>query len=445
MGVPKTDSLEECILSAATFFFFFGRRGRAGIGPRSIARLTALSVLLFAAIGVLTSCSSRSSGSPPTPEQQHLKVIVLGFDAATWEVATPLIMSGRLPNFMRLVSEGATGVLWSHEPMHSACVWTTLATGFKTENHGILNFTVPGTNPPVPYTSNMRLKKAIWNILSERNRTVGIVNWWVTYPAERVNGYMVSNYWRYLYPTMPGREDSLTTIPPETIYAVYPPEIVERLASVQARPIEQATGIDFSVIDKHRVKVLQDADFGLTLGSGGSFFKKMMEQDEFIRTVGSALLKERPVDFFAVYFESTDAVSHLFWPYAHPQDHPVSPDEAHDLGDMVNRVYEYADGIVGEFMAKLDSRTVLVVCSDHGFGSFAPKVYTHKTNGMIAFFGEPVRKGFRLPKITIDDVTPTLLERHGISRSRRHGREAGDRFPARPLSQARAARNDRDI
>jgi hypothetical protein len=33
---------------------------------------------------------------------------------------------------------------------------------------------------------------------------------------------------------------------------------------------------------------------------------------------------------------------------------------------------------------------------------------------MIAFFGEPVRKGFRLPKITIDDVTPTLLNVMGF-------------------------------
>jgi predicted AlkP superfamily phosphohydrolase/phosphomutase len=395
--------------------FIPSRRKRAtGVGLPCVTKLVPLFAFLLAGSGFLTSCNSPQSAGPQAPRQQNLKVIVLGFDAATWEVATPLMLSGRLPNFMRLVSEGATGPLWSHDPTLSACVWTTIATGFRRDKHGILNFAIPGTNPPTPYTSNMRMKKAIWNILSEHNRTVGILNWWVSYPAEHVNGYLVSNYWRYFYPTILVHKTSFTTIPEEAKYAVYPPDIANRIAAVETPPIEKVTGIDFSVIEKHRVKTLEDADFGLFFQRGGFFFKKMMEQDEFVRTLGSTLYRERPVDFFAAYFETTDVVCHLFWPYAHPQNHPVALNEIIDLGGLVNKVYEFADGIIGEFMAKLDSRTVLVVCSDHGYGSLSPKAHSHKPNGMIAFFGEPVRKGFRLPRFNIEDVTPTLLNVMGL-------------------------------
>jgi predicted AlkP superfamily phosphohydrolase/phosphomutase len=341
-------------------------------------------------------------------------VIVLGFDAATWEVVTPLVISGRLPNFRRLVSEGATGVLWSHEPTASACVWTTIATGVSREKHGILRFAVPGSDPPVLYTSNMRERKAIWNILSERERAVGIINWWVTYPVEPVNGYMVSNYWRYLYPTTLIHRDFSAATPSEAKDAVYPPEIAGTLAAVRARPVEQVTGIDYSAIKKPELAMLQDPNFGFTFQQSGLFFKKMMQQDEFVRTLASTLHQERPVDLFAVYFESTDVVCHLFWPYAHPQNYSVSPDEAADLGGLVDRVYEYADGIIGEFMAKLDPHTVLAVCSDHGYGSLTATSHSHKLNGMIAFFGAPVRRGFHLPKMFLEDVTPTLLNILGL-------------------------------
>lgn len=46
----------------------------------------------------------------------------------------------------------------------------------------------------IPFTSNMRTSKAVWNILSDFSKKVGIVGWWVTWPAEKVDGYIVSSY-----------------------------------------------------------------------------------------------------------------------------------------------------------------------------------------------------------------------------------------------------------
>jgi predicted AlkP superfamily phosphohydrolase/phosphomutase len=383
---------------------------------RRTAKSAVLAALSLAGLGLVLSCGSGPPGSPskPGPEENNLKVVVVGLDAATWEAAQPLMMAGRLPSFMRLVSEGATGVLWSQEPTITACIWTTIATGFNREKHGILNFAVPGTDPPAPYTSNMWERRAIWNILSDHKRTVGIVNWWVTYPAERVDGYMVSNYSRYFYPLMLAEKKSFTAILPEIKDAVFPPGIANEILSLEVPPVEQATGIDFSVIGKHTINIPPDANFGLTFKQGGYFFKKMMEQEEFVKTLGLRLYQEQPVDFFAMYLESIDVSCHLFWAYAHPASHAVSLSEIVDLGGIVGSAYEYCDRTLGEFMAKLDPRTVLVVCSDHGYGTLSPTLHSHKPNGLIAFFGEPVRKGFHLPGMSVTDVTPTILTLMGL-------------------------------
>ena len=42
------------------------------------------------------------------------------------------------------------------------------------------------------YTSTDRKKKAFWNILSDYDRRVAVIGWWVSYPAEPVNGVVVA-------------------------------------------------------------------------------------------------------------------------------------------------------------------------------------------------------------------------------------------------------------
>src|SRR5207253_10752899 len=48
----------------------------------------------------------------------------------------------------------------------------------------------------IPVSGNERITKAFWNILSDYGARVGVVNWWVTWPPDKVNGYMVSDRYR---------------------------------------------------------------------------------------------------------------------------------------------------------------------------------------------------------------------------------------------------------
>jgi len=140
---------------------------------------------------LLRSCSKVSE-----PEN---RVLLIGIDGAEWDILNPMIAKGELPNIAALKAGGSYGALESLELMLSPIIWTSIATGKSPEKHGITWFMVDSqkAGQRIPVTSATRRCKAIWNILSENDRTVGVVGWWATYPAEEVNGFIVSDHLAY--------------------------------------------------------------------------------------------------------------------------------------------------------------------------------------------------------------------------------------------------------
>ena len=106
------------------------------------------------------------------------------------------------------------------------------------------------------------------------------------------------------------------------------------------------------------------------------------------------------------------------------------------------------DGVLGEFMDLVDDRTLLVVCSDHGFygprraedGTLYLGVWMHGQYGMVSLMGRGVRKGARIVDAGILDVTPTILYALGIPVARdMHGKVLTDGFDPEYL-KSRAVR-----
>jgi len=94
------------------------------------------------------------------------------------------------------MQEGSCGILRSEVPRRSPAIWTTIVTGKNRREHGIDDFIVhlgEGAEGSVPVTSNIRRVKALWNILTENGVSVGVVNWWATWPAEEVDGFIISD------------------------------------------------------------------------------------------------------------------------------------------------------------------------------------------------------------------------------------------------------------
>src|SRR6185369_2624188 len=137
------------------------------------------------ALVLLLGCSERPTGD---------RVLVVGIDAATWDVIRPLMAAGRLPTFTRLVRSGWSAILESMNPTISPAIWTTIATGRPPAEHGITGFLAPGPDGrSIPVTSNVRRREPLWVIASRHARSVNVVGWYVTWPVEPVKGVMVSD------------------------------------------------------------------------------------------------------------------------------------------------------------------------------------------------------------------------------------------------------------
>ena len=405
---------------------------RRGAGPS----VSALVVCLLAA-------SAASCGGRPGPGGgdagegagggERPRVILVGLDGADWRVIRPLVQSGRLPAFERLLREGATGVLHSMEPSASPSLWTTVATGVSPARHGIHGFVVgegeddggrerggaaePGEaagrradgTAVRPVTSGMRRSPAFWNVLPRYGLKVGVVGWLVTWPAEPVDGYIVSSYLPYIYSWSTGRPlkgTIVSGIPRQT----FPEGLIDRLEPLKVRPSDLDAATVGRFYDPATVAGLSVADRECVTG-----FLWSLACDETYRRIGLDLFATYPVDLFAVYFGGIDVASHRFWKFAFPEarDYGVAPAETAALGRVVPETYVYADGLVGEYLARLRPSDTLIVLSDHGFRPvlFPGKPTTsghHRDEGMVALLGRGVRRGTRIEAASLLDILPTI-------------------------------------
>lgn len=348
------------------------------------------------------------------------KVLILGVDGGDWTIIKPLIEKGVLPNFKKLVEGGATGKLRSMEPMLSPLLWTTIATGKNPEEHGILSFTVsnPHSDSKMPITSRHRTVDALWNILGDYDRTVGVVGWMATWPAEDVNGVIVTDKVGYLAYASPDDTSSAGKISP-----AHRAGEIERLV-VKGHSIGFDEFKHFLHIDRAEFERSRDRAFDpknpvnnmiLLYASTRSYFE-----------IGMHLLESDQPDFLGVYFEFVDAAGHLFMPFAPPRRSEVSEADFARFKDGVEEAYTYQDELIGAFLDAIDDDTVVLVCSDHGFKSgdarlrggaevWAGKAAQwHRLDGIIALYGNGVKAGMTLENASLIDIAPTVLALEGL-------------------------------
>src|SRR6185369_10499115 len=91
---------------------------------------------------------------------------------------------------------GAHGVLRSTQPSNSPVIWTSIATGKVPEKTGITWFVrfPEGNGKPVPVDRRQLKTRTLWNMLSDRRIDVAVLGWYVTWPADEVNGRLLSDY-----------------------------------------------------------------------------------------------------------------------------------------------------------------------------------------------------------------------------------------------------------
>ena len=71
-----------------------------------------------------TAARRTAKVQPLESTQEGPRVLLIGLDAAEWEVIDPMIAAVRLPNLKSLVENGVRAPLKSNEPTISPAIWT---------------------------------------------------------------------------------------------------------------------------------------------------------------------------------------------------------------------------------------------------------------------------------------------------------------------------------
>jgi predicted AlkP superfamily phosphohydrolase/phosphomutase/Flp pilus assembly protein TadD len=366
--------------------------------------------------------SALPAGASEVTARPLRKVIFIGVDGGDWEIITPMIDAGYLPNFKKIVEGGSTGPLKSIEPLLSPLVWTSIATGKLPEDHGILNFTDfdPKTGKKVSVTRMARKVDALWNILGDYGRTVDVVGWLASYPAEEINGVMVTDRVGYL--AYAGADNDGALAPG----SVSPAGRVDEIARLVVKSKDVDYGEFRRVLDIDRETFEKNKAIPFDTKNPINNLIMLYATAQTYRNAAKHLLTEDRPDFLGVYFEWCDAVGHLYMSYASPRLPWIDERDYERYKDVMKQAYVLQDQIIGEFIDMRDDQSVIVIASDHGFKSGASRprlgseiagghaAFWHQTYGIIGLYGNGIRRGYRPEGVTVLDIVPTILALQGL-------------------------------
>ena len=122
------------------------------------------------------------------------KVVFVGTDGSTWNIVDSLLARKLLPSYERIKREGTRGILRSEQCYVSPPAWTSMMTGVSPATHGIYTFGRWSDEKQefISFSSEDVLTPSVWDIASYAKRRVAVTNMAVTYPAQPVNGIMVT-------------------------------------------------------------------------------------------------------------------------------------------------------------------------------------------------------------------------------------------------------------
>ncbi len=408
----------------------------------SVTRITAarsrssalLPILLAPAILTLVGCTADPLADAPEvrdaisraetnyPDARTRKVVLLGFDSCDPDLVDRLIREGKLPNFARIRREGAHGDLLSLTPLLSPVIWTTIATGMSPERHGILDFVTETPKGSRPVSSRMRQADTVWELVARAGEPVGVVGWLVSWPADEINGYLVSDRLGRL--AFEGERGA----GPAEAQAAWPPGLAAELApdrvTIDDVPLSRLRAF-VDVTEEEYADAYTNSFSDDTNLLGGL---RLIMADAFtFRNVSTRLKREKDPRLFVAYFNAMDALSHYFMPFAPPKMPQIPADEYMKFKDVIEANYRWHDAVLGEYlrMAEEDGNTTVMVVSDHGFkhgslrmpesSQFKAKTGAmwHRRYGVIYAWGGGVAAGERIAGASVYDVAPTILAAMG--------------------------------
>jgi hypothetical protein len=374
------------------------------------------------AIGLLIGACSSPESAPD--RSSDAKVLVLGIDGASWKVIEPLIKDGDLPALASLIQGGATCTALDVVSPHSPIAWTSAATSRAPNDHGVDHFVHRLQNGSViPASGSLRRVPAIWEVTSRYGVSVGVAGWWATWPADTVDGWIVSDHANPALSEFLIQDGKYWTADARALNAlnrdVFPPSIAPIVAS------SAVTRANFDY-DEYQTRAHLSPDQQSLLKadrwnarSAYSILKTFFAMDRSTVNATTALMRFSPTQLTMVYLRGPDPIQHYAWDLVEPYLYKVPPPNFDRDKGIVESVYRYIDTFVGELLSEFGTNGWVVVASDHGAEPdpratgiprrSRPGGHSKAATGILVIHGPGVRSGHQIQGVSPYDIMPTAL------------------------------------
>lgn len=355
------------------------------------------------------------------------KVLLIGWDAADWQLISPLLDAGVMPCLNQLVNNGVKADLASQFPLLSPLLWTSIATGHRADRHGILGFTEPdpisGRLRQIGSTS--RKVKAIWNILSQEGFRTHVVGWFASHPAEQINGVCVSELFAKA-PTTPGAPWPLTP------GSIHPIRLEEELAPLRL-------SMSDLVMDQFLTFVPRAAEIDQRRDPRLGMLAKCLANCTTVHAAGTWILEHEPWDFAAIFYDLLDHLGHIFMPFHPPRRDGIPEADFEMYREVMTGACRFLDMTLSRLLHIAGPDATVLLVSDHGFhcgdgrptglqlDSFESASAWHRPFGVFCASGPGIKRDDLIHGANILDVTPTVLALFGLP--------VGEDMAGRPLCE----------
>lgn len=345
-------------------------------------------------------------------KNKRKKVLLVGWDAADWDIINPLVDAGEMPGIASIINEGVMGNLATLEPPFSPMMWTSIATGKRPDKHGILGFVepLPDGSGIRPVSSLSRKCKAIWNILMQNGYKSHVIGWWPSHPVEPINGVMVSNIFQKVENIAEKWKMPERSVHPNALHG-----LIEHL---RVHPMELS--------EQHLHPFIHDlGSIDQTKDTRVATIANLIAESASIHMAATWAMENREWDFAAVYFDTIDHFCHGFMNFYPPKTKWANEKDYEHYNETIKSAYRFQDLMLQQLMKMVGPDTFVMVVSDHGFKSGrdrspiipnepAGPAAHHRDHGIFCVKGPGIKKDERIYGACLLDITPTILSIFGL-------------------------------
>ncbi len=171
---------------------------------RIVASIALIAILAITAF-IIFSTQKKPITWPKNDNDK--KVVILGFDGTEHTLLEKWMAEGKLPNLTNLTTSGSYSTLNTTIPAQSPVAWSSFATGTNPGKHDVMDFIIrdPETYAPSIGMANVNTKtlgkpeitskkqgENFWDILSKNGIESKIIKVPITFPAQPINGELLT-------------------------------------------------------------------------------------------------------------------------------------------------------------------------------------------------------------------------------------------------------------